>query len=172
MTHRWRIFDEFLTRAPCLQCASHKECPSQVGKLRAMPLVASLNFFLFICYYDSIISSTFFRYMYAYCNNTFSKNQKLLYGYVLNKLDKNNFWLWVIEYRMLYWGPGFIVWLLAHPLPPSSLCKIDRRHRGRLRKSDNLLRERGFGRNRIIRLEEILVWPSIKYSITLFFWAM
>jgi hypothetical protein len=29
--------------------------------------------------------------------------------------------------------------LLAHPLPPSPVSKLDRRHTGRLRKRDNLL---------------------------------
>jgi hypothetical protein len=39
-----------------------------------------------------------------------------------------------------------MIWLLAHPLPPSPFSKIDRRrHKGRLKKSDNLLTEEGEG---------------------------
>jgi hypothetical protein len=33
--------------------------------------------------------------------------------------------------------------LLAHPLPPSPVSKLDRRHRGRLRKRDILLTGEG-----------------------------
>ncbi len=34
---------------------------------------------------------------------------------------------------------GRMIWLLAHPLPPSPISKLDRRHTGRLRKRDNVL---------------------------------
>ncbi len=50
--------------------------------------------------------------------------------------------------------------LLAHPLSPSSLSDLDRRHPGKLRKRVNLLMgegERGWWRSRIIRPQESLV---------------
>ncbi len=51
-------------------------------------------------------------------------------------------------------------WLLAHPLPPSPVSKLDRRHIGNLRKRDNLLTGGGGGgwaRSRIIRTPQSLV---------------
>ncbi len=56
---------------------------------------------------------------------------------------------------------GRMNWLLAHTLPPSPVSKFDRRHTGRLRKRDNLLREEGLGRgwskSQIIQPQESLV---------------
>jgi hypothetical protein len=36
-----------------------------------------------------------------------------------------------------------MIWLHAHPLPPSPVSKLDRRHTGRLRKRDNVLSSQG-----------------------------
>ncbi len=38
---------------------------------------------------------------------------------------------------------GRMLWLLAHPFPPSPVSKLDRRHTGRLRNRDNLLSGEG-----------------------------
>ncbi len=39
---------------------------------------------------------------------------------------------------------GRIIWLVAQPIPPSPVSKLDRRHTcGRLRKRDNLLTAEG-----------------------------
>ncbi len=51
-----------------------------------------------------------------------------------------------------------IIRLLTHPLPPPSPgSKLDRRHRGRLRKRDKLVTGGGGARSRIIPPQEILV---------------
>jgi hypothetical protein len=53
-----------------------------------------------------------------------------------------------------------VVWLLHHPLslPPSTVSKLERRHTGRLRKRDNLLKgERMRDRTQIIQQQESLV---------------
>ncbi len=55
-----------------------------------------------------------------------------------------------------------MIWLLAHPLPPSPVSKLQRRHTG-YRRKDNFLTEsrdrgeRGWASSRIIRPQESLV---------------
>ncbi len=63
---------------------------------------------------------------------------------------------------MIYREQGFLAMLDMAPSPPlpSVGSRIDRRHRGILRKRDNLLTvegERGLGRSQIIRRQESLV---------------
>jgi hypothetical protein len=68
------------------------------------------------------------------------------------------------EYWVIYRGPGFR--LLAHPLPPSLVSRLNRLHTGRLRKRKNLLKVEGKGGGRRAKsdnLEKAL--PSIKHSI-------
>jgi hypothetical protein len=65
---------------------------------------------------------------------------------------------------MIYRGPSFLacgrmIRLHAHPLPPSTLSKVDRRLTGRLRKRDKLLTgegRRGWAWSRIVRQQESL----------------
>ncbi len=61
------------------------------------------------------------------------------------------------EHWMIYRGPGFLarrmIWLLPYRFPPP-VSKIDRRHKGRLRKRYNLM---GVVEETIIQMRESLV---------------
>ncbi len=66
---------------------------------------------------------------------------------------------------------GRIIWLLAQPIPPSPVSKLDRRHTcGRLRKRDNLLTREGgreWAKSQIIRPQESLILYMYKSFNTL-----
>jgi hypothetical protein len=55
-----------------------------------------------------------------------------------------------------------MIWLLAHSLPPSPGSKLDRRHTGRLKKSDNL--HMGGGGRGAESYDRKKVYPSINHS--------
>jgi hypothetical protein len=59
---------------------------------------------------------------------------------------------------------GRMIWLLGHPLPPSLVSKLGRRHTGRLRKRDNLADGRGGGRG-AESSDRKKAWSSINPSI-------
>ncbi len=56
-----------------------------------------------------------------------------------------------------------MIWLLAHPPPPSTVSKLDRRHTGRMRKRDNLLTWKGGGEGEEPNHKK--AWSSRNYSI-------
>jgi hypothetical protein len=68
-----------------------------------------------------------------------------------------------------------MIWLFAHPLPPTSVIKRDQRNTGRLRKRDNLLTgEEGtrWARSRIIRQQESMVLSKSFITLCLFYSAV
>jgi hypothetical protein len=71
---------------------------------------------------------------------------------------------------MIYRGPDFlvVVWFGSSrtPSPPSPVCSLDRRHRGRLRKRDKLLRERGGeeGGREVESNDRKKAWSSVLYK--------
>jgi hypothetical protein len=95
-----------------------------------------------------------------------------------NLFEKNLWWWaenikWIAEEQV---SRRRMIWLLPPPLPqspPSPVSKFNRRHKGILRKRDNLL-TRGGGRRQIIRRRERLVlynmgnafWSIEKCSLT------
>ncbi len=58
-----------------------------------------------------------------------------------------------------------MIWLLAHPLPPSSISKLNRRHTGRTSQRDNLLTGGGEG---VGEEPNHTTWSSINHVISLF----
>jgi len=67
--------------------------------------------------------------------------QSLFYFYELYSLDQRLF-NDLYRYRARL-SRGHMIWLLAHPIPPSPVSKLNRRYTGRLRKRDNLLMGEG-----------------------------
>jgi hypothetical protein len=60
---------------------------------------------------------------------------------------------------------GRMIWLLPHPLTPSPVSKLDRRHRGILRKRDSLVtgeRGRRWGRSQIDGEKD---WYHVNHSM-------
>ncbi len=111
-----------------------------------------------------------------------SQRYSWLFGFCISMVP----FLLLIEHCSEYWiinrGQCFLagrmIWLFGHPLSPSLVSKLGRRHTGRLRKRDNLADGRGGGWrgrawSRIIRPQESLVlyksfntlWPAVYSKI-------